>query len=103
MKELMLIKPANQKSAIFVTTGIFQAMDLRFNRMSAMDAVIYAVSMNLGDIAILNINGTDYGCIISQISKHETRNLISMYLRVLFDSFTVRFTLTFDECLFDCL
>ena len=71
--------------------------------MSAMDAVIYAVSINLSDIAILNINCTDYGSIISQISKNETINLISMYLRVLFDSFTVRFTFTFDECLFDCL
>ena len=71
--------------------------------MSAMDAVIYAGSINVSDIAILNIHCMDYGCIISQISKNETINLISMYLRVLFDSFTVRFTFTFDECLFDCL
>ena len=71
--------------------------------MSAMDAVIYAVSINLSDIAILNINCTDYGSIISQISKNETIKLISMYLRVLVDSFTVRFTFTFSKCLFDCL
>ena len=71
--------------------------------MSAMDAVIYAVSINLSDIAILNINCTDYGSIISQISKNETINLISMYLRVLFDSFTIKFTFTFSKCLFDCL
>ena len=27
--------------------------------------------MNLSDIAILNINGSDYHCIISRISKNE--------------------------------
>ena len=34
------------------------------------------ISMNLDDIAILNIEGSDYHCIISLISKNETRNLI---------------------------
>ena len=32
---------------------------------------VLMMSMNLGDIAILNIKGTDYGCIISGISKSE--------------------------------
>ena len=40
-KKSTLIKQANQKSAIFVTTGIFQIMSLIFNLMFAMDAVIY--------------------------------------------------------------
>ena len=44
--------------------------------MSAMDAVIYAVSINLSDIAILNINCTDYGSIISQISKKLNLNVL---------------------------
>ena len=34
------------------------------------------MSMNLSDIAILNIKGSDYCCIISLISKNETLNLI---------------------------
>ena len=34
-EEIMLIKQVNQKSAIFVTTGIFQGNDLIFNHMYA--------------------------------------------------------------------
>ena len=32
--------------------------------------------MNLRDIAILNIRGSDYSCIISGISKNEAINLM---------------------------
>ena len=32
--------------------------------------------MNLRDIAILNIKGSEYRCIISSISKNETINLM---------------------------
>ena len=34
------------------------------------------MSMNLSSIAILNINGSDYHCIISLISKREAINLM---------------------------
>ena len=34
------------------------------------------MSVNLGNIAILNIKGSDYRCIISLISKYEAINLI---------------------------
>ena len=34
------------------------------------------MSMNLSDIAILNIKGCDYRCIISRISKNETINVM---------------------------
>ena len=34
------------------------------------------MSMNVSDIAILNIKGSDYRCIISGISKSETINLM---------------------------
>ena len=34
------------------------------------------MSMNLRDVAILNIKGSDYCCIISLISKTETINLL---------------------------
>ena len=34
------------------------------------------MSMNLSDIAILNIKGSDYRCIISLISNNETENLM---------------------------
>ena len=34
------------------------------------------MSVNLSDIAFLNIKGSDYCCIISSISKNETMNLL---------------------------
>ena len=34
------------------------------------------MSMNLGDIAILNIKGSDYCCIISRISKSGAVKLL---------------------------
>ena len=34
------------------------------------------MSMNLMDIAILNIKGSDYCCIVSSISKNEAINLM---------------------------
>ena len=37
---------------------------------------VLMMSMNLSDMAILNIHGADYRCIISGISKCEAINLI---------------------------
>ena len=34
------------------------------------------MSKNLSDNAVLNINGVDYGCIISGISKSEQANIL---------------------------
>ena len=34
------------------------------------------MSVNLSDIAILNIKGSDYCCIISSISKNKAKNLL---------------------------
>ena len=34
------------------------------------------ISVNLSDIAILNVQGSDYGCIITSISKNEAINLL---------------------------
>ena len=41
LKDLMLIRQVNQRSAIFVTTGIFKVKALNFNQMSAVDTIIY--------------------------------------------------------------
>ena len=40
LKELMLIRQANQKIAIFVTIGIFQIKGFVFKHMCAIDAMI---------------------------------------------------------------
>ena len=34
------------------------------------------ISVNLSDTAILNVQGSDYGCIITLISKNEAINLL---------------------------
>ena len=41
LKTLIVIRQENHKSVIFATTGIFQITVLSFNRMSAMDTMIY--------------------------------------------------------------
>ena len=41
IKELMSIKQANQKSAIFATLAIFKIKALYLNHMYAIDAMIY--------------------------------------------------------------
>ena len=37
---------------------------------------VLIISMNFSDIAILNINGSNYHCVISLVSKNETINLM---------------------------
>ena len=77
LKELMLIKQANQKSAIFVTIGIFLNKGLKFQpNVSNACHYLLILSMNLSDIAISNIKCSDYCCIISGISKNAAINLM---------------------------
>ena len=64
LKELMLIKQVHQKNAIFVTTGIF----LKFQPNVCSRSHDLLMSMKVSDIAILNIKGSDYCCIINLIS-----------------------------------
>ena len=62
LKELILIKQVNQKSAIFVTDGI--------------SYIKVMMSINHSDIAVLNIKSANYYCIICGISKKETISFI---------------------------
>ena len=41
LKNFLLTKQMHQKSAIFLTIGIFHINGLRFNQMSAINAMIY--------------------------------------------------------------
>ena len=41
LKELMLIRQTNQKSAIFITIDVFLIKHLSFNEMSAMAVMTY--------------------------------------------------------------
>ena len=72
LNELILTRPLNQKSVIFVIIGKFQVKGLDFNLMPTMGVMM---SLNRDHIAILNIHGVDYCCIISRISKNEAKYL----------------------------
>ena len=77
LKELMLIKQVHQKTVILVTIGISYIIVLRFNQITAIDVIILLMmSMNLSDIAVLNLKGSDSHSIISGISKNEAINLM---------------------------
>ena len=76
LKELMLIKQVHQKRVMFVTIGSFKIIVLSFYQMSDRCHDLL-MSINLSDIAILNIKGSDYHCIIiSSIRKNEAINLL---------------------------
>ena len=49
-------------------------LDKGFKFQSYVCHNVLMMSMNLSDIAILNINGADYCCIVSGISKSEVIN-----------------------------
>ena len=67
----MLIKQVHQKSVMFVTIG-FKFQPNVCNRCHDL----LMMSINLSEIAILNIKGSDYRCIISLIIKNEIINLM---------------------------
>ena len=62
LKELILTKQVNQKSAIFVTDG--------------SSYIKVMMSIKHSDIAVLNIKSANYYCIICGISKKETISFI---------------------------
>ena len=77
LKELILIKKVHHNSVMFTTIAIFYIIVLKFqpNAYSRCHALLIT-SMNLSNIAILNIKGSDYYCIVSLISKNEAINLM---------------------------
>ena len=64
ISELMLIRQAYQKSAIFVTIGVwgFKFQQYVWNRYHDL----LMMPMNLRDIATLNNKGADYPCITAK-------------------------------------
>ena len=77
LKELMLIRQGIQKECDVCHYWYFLDKGFKFHSdVSNGCHGVLMTSMNLSDIAILNINGADYCCIISGISKSETINLM---------------------------
>ena len=76
LEEFILIRQANQKSAILVTIGIFLDKNFKF-QLDIYNRCHDLLMMSMeSDIAILNIKDLDYRCIVSGINKSEPINLI---------------------------
>ena len=76
LKELIVIKQINQKSMIFATIDLFLDKGFKFQPDVCNRCHDVLMSLDLSNIAILNIHGPGYCCIISEISKSEAINLI---------------------------
>ena len=76
LKMLMLIRQVNQECSIY-HYWYFLGKGFKFQPdvcNGCQDELM--MSMNLNDIAILNVQGIDYCCIINRISKSETIGLL---------------------------
>ena len=77
LKELILIRQVNQKFATFLTIGIFLNKGFKFQPNVCNECHdLVMTSMNFSNIAILNIKGSDYRCIIRGNSKNEAKNIM---------------------------
>ena len=76
LKELIVIKQINQKSMIFATIDLFLDKGFKFQPDVCNRCHDVLMSLDLSNIGILNIHGSGYCCIISDISKSEAINLI---------------------------
>ena len=70
MKELTFLK-----ELMLNNFSVFSSKDFEFETYVCNGCHnLLITSTNLDDIAILNINGVDYSCIINEISKSEVVN-----------------------------
>ena len=74
MKEFMLIKQVHQKSAMFVTAGYIFKLYFWVSTKCMQDLLI--MSINLSNIATLNIKGSNFPCIITLSNKNEAMKLL---------------------------
>ena len=76
LKELILKKQVHQKECDICHDWYFLNKGFKFKANVCNRCHDLLMSMNLSDIAKLNIKFTDYHCIISGISKSEGINLM---------------------------
>ena len=70
LRELMLIKEVHEKSDVFHYWYFFNYSFKFHPNVCYRCHDLLMISVNLNDIAIFNIKTSDYGCIISLISKN---------------------------------
>ena len=73
-KELTLIKQVRQENVCFVITGILKMLQI-LNRMCNKCHNLLMTAFELENIAILNVKGVDYRCILWGISKNDAVNI----------------------------
>ena len=77
LKELMLIKKSTSKECHICHYWYFLNKGFKFQPSVCNECHdLLMMSVNLSDTAILNINGSDYCCFISGISKNEAINFM---------------------------
>ena len=77
-KELTLIKQVYQKSACFVINSILKMLGLDLNHMFAINVIMFLkTAYKLKNIAILNVKGIDFRCILWGISRNEAVNRLN--------------------------
>ena len=85
-KELALIKQVHQKNECFVIIGILKIFVISLNHRFVMvittviTIVIMMTANILNNIAILNVKGVDYRCILWGTSKNEAVNILNNFL-----------------------
>ena len=76
-EEIAVNKTNASKECDICRYSYFLNYDLKFQpNVWKVCRDLLIISINLGDIAILSIKGSNYHCIISLISKNEAINLI---------------------------
>ena len=76
LKELMLIEQVHQKVWCLSLLVFFKLFFMFQPNVCNRCHDLLMMSVNLGEIAVLNIKGSDYCCIISLISKKDGINLL---------------------------
>ena len=75
-KELTLIKQVNPKNLCFAIISILKMLVINFNSIFVMVAVSM-MAYDLKKIAILNVKGVDYRCILWGIGMDEALNRLN--------------------------
>ena len=79
-KELILIRQVHQKNVCVVIIGVSIYIGYKFEPNicnKCHDVLITAYKLQLKNIAIPNVNGVDYRCILWGISRNGTANVIN--------------------------
>ena len=76
-KELTLKEQVHQKNVCFVTIGILKMLDLNLNHLFVINVTILMTAYELKNIAILNVKGVDFRCILWVVSRDDTVNRLN--------------------------